>query len=170
LSGVAGAGRRNQEVLVDGTAPGRLVLTVLAVVQAVGPWIADYNETHIFNPAWAAHAKFHVAQTLVLGTLSGLIALWLLWRRPRRSVLRWDGAAVFSSLYWATLLPAILVPQTAHVDPEFADRLPAIGAVTLNQTSIAAIWILVAAGAWWSGRRSVAQGPPSAAAGVRTSG
>ncbi len=147
------------------TAPARLVLTVLAVVQTVGPWIADYDETHVFNPAWTAHAKFHVAQTLVLGTLSGLIALWLLWRHPGPAVLRWDGAAVFSSLYWVTLLPAILVPQTAHVDPEFADRLPAIGGVTLNQTSIAAIWIVIAAGAWWSGRRSMAKGSPSAPAG-----
>ena len=45
--------------------------------------------------------------------------------------MRW--ATLFAGLYSATQLPAILFPGAAVTDPEFADRLPVVAGVTLNQ-------------------------------------
>ena len=59
---------------------GRVILTVIAVGTIVSPYIADWNATHIYNPLWPPHAKFHNAQTMILSTLLGLTSLWLVWR------------------------------------------------------------------------------------------
>jgi hypothetical protein len=38
---------------------GRLVIVVGNLLYAVGAFIADYNETHVKNPRWPPHARFH---------------------------------------------------------------------------------------------------------------
>jgi hypothetical protein len=35
------------------------LLTLTAIVYAVIPPIVDINATHILNPEWTAHARFH---------------------------------------------------------------------------------------------------------------
>jgi hypothetical protein len=45
------------------------LFTLVSIVLAVSPYAADWNETHIYNPEWPPHAKFHDAQTMLLGTL-----------------------------------------------------------------------------------------------------
>ena len=42
---------------------GRSLISATAVAQMVGPFVFDFNDTHIYNPSWPAHAKFHNAQT-----------------------------------------------------------------------------------------------------------
>ncbi|SNR29393.1 DUF6640 family protein [Blastococcus mobilis] len=70
----------------------RLVLTGAAVGTIVGTARADLNATHVFNPEWPPHARFHGAAGL--GTVAGaqLLALWLLWR-PALSAAERDLAA-----------------------------------------------------------------------------
>lgn len=43
---------------------GRILLALVAVVTSVGGYIADWNETHVYNPRWPPHAKFHNGQTM----------------------------------------------------------------------------------------------------------
>jgi hypothetical protein len=98
---------------------GKGLLTLVAVVTAFGGWLADYGATHMFNDRWPPHAKFHNAQTLLFGTLLGLLAAWFTWRRsgdPRENLL---FASILASLYWITQAGAGLLPNTALVDPEF---------------------------------------------------
>jgi hypothetical protein len=38
---------------------GKVLSSLVAAETAVGPYLADWNETHIYNPAWPPHAKFH---------------------------------------------------------------------------------------------------------------
>jgi hypothetical protein len=38
---------------------GRLFIVVGNLLYAVGAFIADYNETHVKNPRWPPHARFH---------------------------------------------------------------------------------------------------------------
>ena len=40
---------------------GRWLLSGVAAFTAVGGFLADWNRTHLFNPRWTPHAKFHDA-------------------------------------------------------------------------------------------------------------
>lgn len=89
----------------------------------VGPYIFDWNTTHIFNPSWPPHAKFHNAQTMSMGVALSGAALYQLWR-PGRSRSSLDSATISASIYWVTQLSAGLYPGTATVDPPGEDNWP----------------------------------------------
>ena len=102
---------------------------------AVSPYLADWNETHIYNPLWLPHAKFHNAQTMVLGALLGLISLYCLWfRREISDKQKLNEAAVLASLYWLAQLTATLFPGTALTDPGiYHVKMPVVFGIELNQ-------------------------------------
>lgn len=129
---------------------GRLLISFVAVVAAVAPYLADWNETHIYNPTWSPHAKFHVGHTMLLGSVLGVLSLCYLWRRTgdQRDNLR--VGALFVATYWLAQAGAILVPGTTAVDPEFAGRIPRLAGFQLNQVILDAILLaLVAVGYRW---------------------
>lgn len=104
--------------------PSRLILTFLGSATAVGGYVADWNETHVFNPKWTPHAKFHNGQTMSTGLGLGLLTLYYTWRPTTTIPGALDSlmtAALFSSLYWATQISAILYPGTKWVDEEFKE-------------------------------------------------
>lgn len=96
--------------------PGRTLILLGNLAYALGAFIADYNETHVKNPRWPPHAKFHNGQTMTLGILLASASLFFLYRpavsiaRKRENVLY---AAVVGSFYCAAGLSAILYPGTA---------------------------------------------------------
>lgn len=106
---------------------GKVLITIVAIWATAGSYIFDWNKTHIYNPRWPPHAKFHNAQTMLLGTMIGLLSLYVLWfqKGDKKTMLRL--AAILASFYWITQAGAILFPGTALVDPEFAraGQLPA---------------------------------------------
>ena len=112
---------------------GRALISSVAVLWPVGAFAADWNETHVFNPTWSPHAKFHNGQTLILAVELAGLSLWQLWGPPSRSrsSLRWG--TLFAGLYFATQVPALLLPGAALIDPEFADQAPTVAGVRLNQ-------------------------------------
>ena len=95
-------------------------MTLVAIWATFGSYIFDWNETHIYNPNWPPHAKFHNAQTMLLGTVIGILSLWLLWFQNGDSRTMFRLALVTASFYWITQAGSILFPGTALVDPEFA--------------------------------------------------
>lgn len=109
------------------------VLISLAGASAVGAFKADWNETHIRNPRWPAHAKFHNAQTMVFAVQLTALTLWQLWgrRRGTRSALNWG--TLLASLYWLAQVPAAFFPGTALADEEFEGSFPKVAGVELNQ-------------------------------------
>lgn len=46
---------------------GKVLMTVTALYAGAGPYLFDWNKTHIHNPDWPPHAEFHNAQTMSLG-------------------------------------------------------------------------------------------------------
>jgi hypothetical protein len=54
----------------------RMIFTALGIFLAVGSHLADYNETHIFNPRWTQHAKFHGGQTLMFSILLAALSIF----------------------------------------------------------------------------------------------
>lgn len=96
---------------------GRALLTVTSLTTMCGCYLADWNETHIHNPDWPPHAKFHNAQTMSFGAALGAVGLWALWghRRGGEHGLRLATGA--ASLYWITQMSALLYPDTKLADP-----------------------------------------------------
>ncbi|WP_284743872.1 DUF6640 family protein [Amycolatopsis sp. RTGN1] len=117
---------------------GKVLISLSAAGTMIGSYVADWNETHIHNPAWPPHAKFHNAQTMSMGAALSLAALYHLWK-PGGSRESLDSAAVIASLYGLTQLSAALYPGTASVDPPREDNwpqlkytLPSLGLILLG--------------------------------------
>lgn len=104
--------------------PGRICLTVSALVTSTGCYLADWSKSHLLNPRWPPHAKFHNGQTMSFGLALGILTAYYTWRatpQPKDSLMT---AAIFGSLYYIAGLSAILYPGTLAVDPEFGEGFP----------------------------------------------
>ena len=138
----------------------KIILSFMGVFTAVSPYLADRNSTHIFNPTWPPHAKFHNAQTMVLGAFLGLLTLYVIWIRKAVVVKqRLNEAGILVCLYWVAQLPAILFPGTKLVDPgPYTTKMPVVLGVELNQliTDIIIILPLIFIG-WYTGYRKLKQ-------------
>lgn len=99
---------------------GRRILTGVAAATAVGGAAVDANRTHLFNPAWPPHARFHDAQTISLAALLGGGGLYALHRRDDAAA----GAAL-PALFWASMASAFLYPGTGGLQAEFPELIPA---------------------------------------------
>lgn len=124
---------------------GRFLISAVAITTAVGPYAADWNETHIHNPNWPPHAKFHNAQTMSLGLSLAATTLYQLWKKPvaespTRAEL--DSAAISASLYWLTQISALFYPGSAAVDPPDTRRFPQ-GAFALPSLALVGVGYLL---------------------------
>jgi hypothetical protein len=112
---------------------GKFLISFIAIFTAVSPYIADWNKTHIYNPTWPPHAKFHNAQTMVLGAFLGMLSIYCLWFRKnityRQKV---NEATVLAVLYWLSQFPALFFPGSKLVDSTSL-RGPVVFGVELNQ-------------------------------------
>lgn len=55
------------------------ILLTLTAFEFFGPSLRDYNASHVFNPAWVGHARFHLMWLLGFMSLSGFVNLYLIW-------------------------------------------------------------------------------------------
>lgn len=110
---------------------GRALLRGVAVVTAAGGFVADWNRTHLFNPRWPPHARFHDAQTIALGALLGGSGLYLL--RRSASDLEVALGAVLPGMFWASMGASFAFPGTGGLEAEFPDRVPQVAGVWLNE-------------------------------------
>lgn len=106
---------------------GRRILTGVAAATAVGGAAVDANRTHLFNPAWPPHARFHDAQTISLAALLGG-GLYALHRRDDAAA----GAAL-PALFWASMASAFLYPGTGGLQAEFPELIPRIRGVWIDE-------------------------------------
>ncbi len=100
----------------------RILVTLVCIVNLVGAPLADYNKTHIFNPLWPPHARFHDGQTISLSVALGLTALFFCWNKKNSQNLA--VAILIASLYWITQACAGFFPGAAYIDPEFVAETP----------------------------------------------
>ncbi len=103
---------------------GAWIITLVALFTIVATFVADWNATHIYNPRWTPHAKFHSAQTMLLGVGLSVSVLWFMWRRSGDRKSNLLAAVIFAALYFITQAGSIAFPGTAFFDPEFAMAIP----------------------------------------------
>ena len=106
---------------------GKVLIALVAAETAIGPYIADWNESHIYNPSWPPHAKFHNGQTMSMGAGLALASFAQLLRHndSRGDALRaLDAASLSAALYWLTSTSALVYPGAKAVDPPGTARFP----------------------------------------------
>lgn len=103
---------------------GRLVLTFVLVIGAVLATAVDWNATHLFNPTWHPHARFHDALYLFFLDATSLLVLWLLWRGSTEPDLGVTVAALFAAAVWTPFFYIeALIPGTS---PLAGDNMPVV--------------------------------------------
>jgi hypothetical protein len=108
---------------------GRAVLTIPLAAGVIAFAAFQWNTTHVFNPKWHPHARFHAVQLgLFFITLSG-IGFWLLWGSTiSPPTAAWLAAAV-PVVFWGGEFAALLVPGTdPSPDPDNPNTFPLFGA------------------------------------------
>lgn len=135
---------------------GKWVMTFVLVAGAVVSTAVDWNETHLFNPAWHPHARFHDALFLMILDAMSLVVLWLLWRRSAEPEIGLKVAALFAAAVWTpffyiealipgtTLLASDNVPVLKVGSMTFAPNL--VVAAVLFLLTLVAYWLARAAG------------------------
>ncbi|MCJ1391812.1 hypothetical protein MMC18_004679 [Xylographa bjoerkii] len=106
---------------------GRALLASSALFGVLGTFLADFNATHVLNPNWPPHARFHNGQTMSMNACLSLATLYYTFRRTPTAAAAKDSlftAAIFGSLYWVTGMSAILYPGSLAMDPEFGEGFP----------------------------------------------
>lgn len=59
----------------------KLLVSVGIVFYAVVVPVLEVNGSHVFNSAWAPHARLHEVWQLFTNTAIGLYSVWLVWGR-----------------------------------------------------------------------------------------
>lgn len=128
---------------------GRLLLSAIAVFLAVGSFVADWNSTHIFNPNWPPHAKFHTAHTLAMSSFLALTTLFFAWRRVGDGQTNNLIALLLAGAYFWTQGAAVFFPNVAWTDPEFLSAGQSLGQFPPPQLIMdAAVTALVLLSTW----------------------
>jgi hypothetical protein len=108
---------------------GRIILTIPLAAGMIAFVAFQANTTHVFNPRWHPHARFHAVQLgLFFIALSG-IGLWLIWGSAiALPTAAWLAAAV-PVVFWGGEFAALLVPGTdPSPDPANPNTFPLLGA------------------------------------------
>lgn len=116
---------------------GCVLLTTLCAFVAVSAIIYDFTPTHLYNPTWPPHARFHaylsVARTvLIMATIVALV--WGPVRAGQRFA--W-GLLAFLLLGWLAIW--FLAPLAV---PGMVDRIDLWFAAVLTPTSGLGLWLV----------------------------
>jgi hypothetical protein len=107
---------------------GRIVLSIPLAAGVIAFIAFQWDTTHVFNPKWHPHARFHAVQLgLFFIALSG-IGLWLIWGSAiSPATAAWLAAAV-PLVFWGGEFAALLVPGTdPSPDPANPNTFPLLG-------------------------------------------
>jgi hypothetical protein len=61
----------------------KISITIPTIWYGTMPVIADLSDSHLLNPTWMPHAKFHLAWLLSTNSLLALFSLFLIWVKDK---------------------------------------------------------------------------------------
>ena len=138
----------------------KILLSVLVVATTLVSIIADWNSSHVFNPDWSPHAKFHdiMLLTLLVGLLP--LLLWLLWRKSAEPEVAVKVTTSILIVFWGSFYLNYFIPGTSpQAFPDVAP--PSLWGIPLYPNMVVAAIIiilsLVAYGLYQKGIKAIEQ-------------
>jgi hypothetical protein len=94
--------------------PFAVTLSCISIFTMLIMSVMDLNETHMTNPLWPPHARFHWAVQYFSALMVSILALFAIWsnykdKRSRLSILFIGLSPLF---FWGMFFPAMLMPGT----------------------------------------------------------
>ena len=105
---------------------GRILITVTLIATMVLPILIHWNHTHVFNPTWPGHARFHVALGDCMMFSYSVLGLWLLWRQSPGRAVDVSVATLVPIIAWSSFFMASFLPDTGEL------QMPHIVGIPLN--------------------------------------
>lgn len=138
---------------MDRSLVGKSLLTFVLAGGALSAFLFDWNATHVFNPTWQPHARYHVAANMfVLAGVAG-VATWLLWRPSREPRVAFAAAALCSLAFWTPFFYVPLLVPTASYWAGDPGHLPRIaGMIVYPNLVIFTTYVLLTVTGWRLGR------------------
>src|SRR5262245_4214563 len=134
---------------------GKAILTFVLVAGAIISTAVDWNATHLFNPAWHPHARFHGALFLMILDATTLIALWLLWRRSPEPEIGITVSALFAAAVWTPFFYIeALVPGSSLLASDDVPVVKVGGMALAPNLIIAVVLVLLTVVSYWLARRA----------------
>ncbi len=97
------------------------VATISALVCGAAGLIVDLGtDTHVFNPTWPPHARYHDVMLLYVSLGIAVICLWLTWSKTNSLAERRRVLTVITcllGLLWTAFFAALLVPGSSAITP-----------------------------------------------------
>jgi hypothetical protein len=123
----------------------RILLSVVLVSTAVVSVAVDWNVTHLFNPEWHPHAKFHDAVMLWLLSGMSIMALWLLWRRSLEPDIGYTVAMLVPVIFWSDFFFVTLVIPGTSLQADLKEAPPIVAGIPIYpNVVIATISVILA--------------------------
>ena len=127
----------------------KILLSVLVVVFTLVSVVVDWNSSHVFNPDWHPHGRFHDVMLLTL--LVGLVPLllWLLWRSSSESEVAITVTTAILVIFWGSFYVNLLVPGTTPAANLEESPPSLLGLPLYPNMVVAAIIIILALVGYW---------------------
>jgi uncharacterized protein DUF6640 len=134
---------------------GKLILSFVLVVGAIVPTLNDLSSSHLFNPAWHPHARFHGALFVLFLDAMSLVVLWLLWRPSKEPDVGVKVAALFAAAAWTPFFYIeMLVPGTSLIASDDMPVLKVGGMSFAANLVVATVLLLLTVIGYWLARDS----------------
>jgi hypothetical protein len=121
---------------------GQIVISVALVIGVMACLGFQWNTTHVFNPAWHPHARFHAVQLCLFFAVLSAGALWMIWWAPVSPGVAAGVAAAVPISFWAGEFVALTVPGTdPSPDPDNPNTFRLIGMTVHGNLFFATVMI-----------------------------
>jgi len=125
---------------------GKLMLTLILLIQSVLGFVLDWSGNHLLNPLWHPHARFHGALLLFLLTGVSLMGVWLLWRRSKEPEIAIAVAAIISFSFWAPFFYITFLLPSSTLWAGDPARVPHLGGwVFYPNVAVAGLFLVLTA-------------------------
>src|SRR3954453_17336405 len=96
---------------------GRLLISAVALETGLGSFIADFSSTHVFNPHWNPHSRFHAAVGVFVSAGLMVLSLVCVWRKTGDAGFHLTMSAWLAALFMGSFIPAGALPAAGFEEP-----------------------------------------------------